>query len=103
MTLAYYVVYCDPLSYREELRSKFVKAETTLFKCRWRAASQQERTAFLNARNFGGDLVLEEDKKMYMKQLMAATPSIKSETDFGAESFYKVCIFHFESTIHDWK
>jgi hypothetical protein len=75
---------------REELRAKFVKAESTLFKCRYLAEEPKERTAFLSSRNGGGERVLEEDKRQCKSQLMAATPSLKTDAEFEAEIFYRV-------------
>lgn len=77
---------------REELRAKFVKAETTLFKCRYLAEEPKERTAFLSLRNGGGQRVLEEDKRQCKSQLMAATPSLKTDAEFDAEVFYRVSL-----------
>lgn len=74
----------------EELRAKFVKAETTLFRCRYSQEDPKDRAAFLNSRDGGGERVENDDKNMYKAQLMAATPSLKSDADFEAEIFYKV-------------
>lgn len=67
-----------------------MKAETTLFKCRYLTEELKERTAFLNSRNGGGERVLEDDKRQYKSQLMAATSSLKTDSDFEAETFYRV-------------
>ncbi len=37
---------------REDLRKRFVKAETTLFKLRYASEDSEEKAAFLNSRNF---------------------------------------------------
>lgn len=43
--------------YSEELRQRFVKAETALFKVRWETDDANERRAFVNGLNFGWEVV----------------------------------------------
>ncbi|KAF8308412.1 DNA primase, large subunit [Clavulina sp. PMI_390] len=75
----------------EELRSKFVKAETNLFRCRYAEESSAARAAFLSSRSSGGGIRVENDEKMmYKSQLMAATSAIRDDNDFAEETFYKV-------------
>ncbi len=42
----------DPIFNREDLRRRFVKAETTLFKVRYDTDLGDERVSFLSSRNF---------------------------------------------------
>ena len=45
---------------REDLRKRFVKAETTLFKLRYETEDTVERATFLNSRNFDWQQVCAE-------------------------------------------
>lgn len=74
----------------EELRSKFVKAETTLFRVRYISESPQARQAFLSSQRFGGERVSEEDKSNLKERLMAASPWIRGDKEWSDEAFYRV-------------
>ncbi|KAI0050926.1 DNA primase large subunit [Auriscalpium vulgare] len=71
----------------EELRRRFVKAETTLFRVRYDSCSGTERKNFLNSRDFASIQVTPDEKTLYAPQLQALS--------FGNErvattEFYKV-------------
>ncbi|KAK0459647.1 eukaryotic and archaeal DNA primase, large subunit-domain-containing protein [Desarmillaria tabescens] len=78
----------------EELRRRFVKAESTLFKIRYETDDSKERRNFLNSRDFRWIAVDDSEKAMYREQLKAAYQGLKSESDrqsaFAADTFYKV-------------
>lgn len=87
---------CHPVD-REELRAKFVKAETALFRVRYNDEDAKDRQAFLSSQRFGGERVSDEDKNILKPQLMAATPNLKSDAEFEAETFYRVRRLHLHS------
>ncbi|THH14337.1 hypothetical protein EW146_g5968, partial [Bondarzewia mesenterica] len=80
----------------EELRRRFVKAETTLLRVRYDTDGSSERKAFLSSRDFVWTLVDSKEKAMYASELEAATPGIKVVVDpsqdaaQSTEDFYKV-------------
>ncbi|PCH38083.1 DNA primase large subunit [Wolfiporia cocos MD-104 SS10] len=74
----------------EELRRRFVKAETTLFRVRYDSDVHSEREAFLNSRDFDWIPVSDEERKQYETELAAASPTSSKETSTRAERYYKV-------------
>lgn len=59
----------DVVNRREELRARFLKAETSLFRIRWEADTTTARKEFVESLNFGwgvvrGNLVLEKGKEL---------------------------------------
>lgn len=70
-----------------------------LFRCRYSEEDPKDRTAFLQSRNGGGERVEEEDKRMFKAQLMAATPSLKTDEEFNAEVFYRVSSPYYPRTL----
>ncbi|KAE9399311.1 hypothetical protein BT96DRAFT_965698 [Gymnopus androsaceus JB14] len=77
----------------EELRRRFVKAETTLFRVRYETDDSNERRAFLDSKDFNWISVGSEEKNKYQAQLTHFAPG-KSDTErenaFKSEPFYKV-------------
>ncbi|EKM55552.1 uncharacterized protein PHACADRAFT_173695 [Phanerochaete carnosa HHB-10118-sp] len=78
----------------EELRRRFVKAETTLFRIRYEEDDRQEREEFLQSRKFGWESVEPEEVKQYASQLKAAAstylPPKEFEPNLEADKYYKV-------------
>ena len=60
-----------------DLRARFVRLETRLFKLRLEADDSRERAAFIAARDFGGDSVGEEERRALAADLLAASPGLK--------------------------
>lgn len=71
----------------EELRRRFVKAETTLFRVRFDNDDGEERETFLKSRNFEWVLVTNDEKNQYKSQLAATTMKGAS---VDTERYYKV-------------
>ncbi|KAN0123794.1 DNA primase large subunit [Russula decolorans] len=69
----------------EELRRRFVKAETALFRIRYLDASELERRDFCKSRDFDWTQVDESEKTMYAPQLKAAVPDADDK-----EQYFKV-------------
>jgi len=69
----------------EELRRRFVKAETTLFRVRYLEATHSERTEFHQSVDFDWILVDENERKTYESQLKAAVPDVDEK-----ELYFKV-------------
>ncbi|CAA7271771.1 unnamed protein product [Cyclocybe aegerita] len=74
----------------EDLRRRFVKAETTLFKVRYDDDMGKDRDAFLDSRDFNWTSVGQEEQRQYKTELEAAYPVSKSELDRPSEKYYKV-------------
>ncbi|KIM49198.1 hypothetical protein M413DRAFT_438363 [Hebeloma cylindrosporum] len=74
----------------EDLRRRFVKAESTLFKTRYDDDISGERENFLNSRNFNWILVDQEEHTKFSTELIAAYQGPKGETDRVSERYYKV-------------
>ncbi|PWN48323.1 DNA primase large subunit [Violaceomyces palustris] len=72
----------------EELRRRFVKAETTLFRIRFETDDTLERESFLKTLNFDWQAVTLEEKNFYREQLVSVSPRIAST--FESETFFKV-------------
>ncbi|GLB34126.1 putative DNA primase [Lyophyllum shimeji] len=78
----------------EDLRRRFVKAETTLFKIRYDGDDHVEREMFLSSRDFDWIPVDTAEKAEHRKELLASYQGSKIETvreqTFEAEKYYKV-------------
>ncbi|KAG5639702.1 hypothetical protein H0H81_005885 [Sphagnurus paluster] len=78
----------------EDLRRRFVKAETTLFKIRYDGDDNAERELFLSSRDFNWIPVDAAEKAKYRKELLAAYQGAKNESvreqAFEGEKYYKV-------------
>ncbi|KAH9926225.1 DNA primase large subunit [Fomitopsis serialis] len=73
----------------EELRRRFVKAETALFRVRFETDDSEERTEFLKTRKFGWEDVSSEEKKHFHEELKAASPWTTPEV-IASETYVKV-------------
>ncbi|KAH7339642.1 DNA primase large subunit [Rhizoctonia solani] len=74
----------------EELRRRFVKAETTLFKIRWESDDTSERTSFLNSLDLGMIPVPPEQLKNMQSTLQAASGIKPLKNDQSPEPYFKV-------------
>ncbi|KAJ3786808.1 eukaryotic and archaeal DNA primase, large subunit-domain-containing protein [Lentinula aff. detonsa] len=75
----------------EELRRRFTKAETTLFKIRFESDDSNERRAFLNSKDFNWISVSKNEKDEYKGQLQHfISAKVDLDTAFNNEAFYKV-------------
>ncbi|KAF8921387.1 DNA primase large subunit [Mucidula mucida] len=78
----------------DDLRQRFIKAESTLFRLRYDTDGVEERKEFLGTRNFNWIAVSKEEKSNYSEQLLAAYQGFKNETEkqnaFKSDTFYKV-------------
>ncbi|KAJ3742191.1 eukaryotic and archaeal DNA primase, large subunit-domain-containing protein [Lentinula detonsa] len=75
----------------EELRRRFMKAETTLFKIRFESDDSNERRAFLNSKDFNWISVSKNEKDEYKGQLQHfISAKVDLDTAFNNEAFYKV-------------
>ncbi|KAM0790747.1 hypothetical protein ACM66B_004599 [Microbotryomycetes sp. NB124-2] len=72
----------------EELRQRFVKAETVLFKIRWSYDDQVERSDFVRSLAFGWHRVDNEEKEL-LKEDLAALLRVRPERVVD-EAFFKV-------------
>ena len=72
----------------EELRRRFLYAETTLF--RWKLETEHiaEREAFLRSQDFVWRMVSPDEQRRFREQLLAVHPRLASS--FDAESFVQV-------------
>jgi DNA primase large subunit len=73
---------------RQELRTRFIKAESTLFRIRFETDAADERHAFLNSLNFDWQSVSDEEKNALREQLTAAAPYLTK--NFESEVYFKV-------------
>ena len=71
----------------EDLRNRFARVETMLFRLRFQGDDGRERRAFVEGLNLNWDLVGDEEKRELYEKLMAATPSLRKTED---ESWFKV-------------
>ena len=70
----------------EDLRRRFARVETMLFKLRFHNDDAKERRQFVDSLNLDWDIVTDEEKETLGDQLRAATPMLKREDD----SWFKV-------------
>ncbi|EIW85012.1 DNA primase, large subunit [Coniophora puteana RWD-64-598 SS2] len=73
----------------EELRRRFVKAETTLFRVRYEKDDTKELTQFLSSQDFGWEKVDPPEKATYESELRALLPNV-GDKEFKDIVFYKV-------------
>ncbi|PFH50650.1 hypothetical protein AMATHDRAFT_80700 [Amanita thiersii Skay4041] len=77
----------------EDLRRRFVKAETTLFKIRYNTEVIDARREFLNSRNFNWEQVDKEEKEKYSSELRSLhLPNATSKEEI--EHFEKNACFY---------
>ncbi|KAH7923862.1 DNA primase large subunit [Leucogyrophana mollusca] len=74
----------------EELRRRFLKAETTLFRVRYDSDDRKERDGFLGSRSFDWIEVGDEEKNTYAKELQALEIKKPGEEYVREERYYKV-------------
>lgn len=72
----------------EDLRRRFVKAETMLFRLRFENDDAAEKERFLRALKLDWEQVAPEEKYAHRDALVAANPRLASSVD--TETFYKV-------------
>ncbi|KIS68271.1 DNA primase subunit PRI2 [Mycosarcoma maydis] len=72
----------------EDLRRRFVKAESLLFRLRFETDDAVERESFMRDLKLDWQPVSSEEKSMYREQLVATHP--KMATTFESETFFKV-------------
>ena len=70
----------------EDLRRRFARVETMLFKLRFQSDDGRERRTFVDSLSLDWDIVMDGEKQELGDQLRAATPSLKREDD----SWFKV-------------
>lgn len=79
------------LIHREELRRRYVKAETMLFKIRWDTDDRGERERFLNSLDVGINAVPDKEIEPLRKELANAAGSRpKADADLSKETYCKV-------------
>ena len=71
----------------EDLRNRFARLETMLFKYRFQKDDTKERREFVESLNFDWEMVSEEEKHQVGECLLAATPGLKRLDD---ENWFKV-------------
>ena len=71
----------------EELRQRFARVETALFKLRFQQDDGRERRAFVDSLNFDWEVVSDDEKRSLLEPLLAATPGLKSQED---KNWFKV-------------
>ncbi|KAL4780452.1 eukaryotic and archaeal DNA primase, large subunit-domain-containing protein [Aspergillus varians] len=71
----------------EDLRRRFARAETMLFKFRFQADDSRERRAFIDSLNLNWESVSDEERRELSEHLVAATPGLRRSDE---ESWYKV-------------
>lgn len=71
----------------EDLRRRFVRAETMLFKFRFQKDDSKERRLFIESLNLDWEAVSEEERLDVSEQLTSATPGLRRSDE---ETWYKV-------------
>ncbi|EAW08387.1 DNA primase subunit PRI2 [Aspergillus clavatus NRRL 1] len=71
----------------EDLRRRFVRAETMLFKFRFQLDDSRERRAFIESLNLDWESVSDEERRELAEKLANATPGLRRVDE---ESWYKV-------------
>lgn len=74
--------------HREDLRRRFLKAETSLFRLRFESDDAAEREAFLKTLNFDWVAVTAQEKADNRSALLATSPWLTQS--FESEAFFKV-------------
>ena len=72
----------------EDLRRRFVKAESFLFRLRFETDDATERESFMRSLNLDWKPVSPDEKRIYREQLVATHPKMAST--FESETFFKV-------------
>ncbi|KDE04332.1 hypothetical protein MVLG_05212 [Microbotryum lychnidis-dioicae p1A1 Lamole] len=72
----------------EELRQRFLRVETVLFKIRYESDDVEDRRSFIDSLNFGWDVVGQEEKMTLKKELANASWMKEDRIEF--ERFFKV-------------
>ncbi|SCV71677.1 BQ2448_3265 [Microbotryum intermedium] len=72
----------------EELRQRFLRVETVLFKIRYESDDVEDRRRFIESLNFGWDVVGQEEKMSLGKELAASSWMKEDRVEF--ERFFKV-------------
>lgn len=67
----------------EDLRRRFVRLETMLFRFRFQQDDTRERRAFVDSLNFDWDMVTDDEKRELGEGLHAATPGLKRHEEEG--------------------
>lgn len=80
------------LPFSEELRHRFVKAESLLFRLRYTAADAAEQQTLLSKHDFGWTPVSEDEKQTLFDKFSFATETLTAPTDkmIAAENYFKV-------------
>ena len=73
----------------EDLRRRFVRIESALFKLRFQSDDVKERQAFVESLQFDWEVVSEEEKKALGTDLQNATPGLKRQ-DVDEGAWFKV-------------
>ncbi|KAK8847533.1 hypothetical protein IAR55_005391 [Kwoniella newhampshirensis] len=73
-----------------DLRSRFVRSETALFKNRFETDDIHERAAFLRSLEFDWQIVDESEKSIYATELRSCMNWGTKDDQFKAESWFKV-------------
>jgi DNA primase large subunit len=73
-----------------ELRNKFVRLETTLFKLRFITDEASDRRGFVDSLNFDWEPVNEDERQQLSKKITTATPGIPADEGFFKVPFEKV-------------
>ena len=63
----------------EDLRRRFARIETALFKLRFQTDDTRERQDFVRSLDFNWDAVSDEEKRALATNLRSATPGLKKE------------------------
>ncbi|PKY04840.1 DNA primase large subunit [Aspergillus campestris IBT 28561] len=71
----------------EDLRRRFVRAETMLFRFRFQQDDSKEKRAFIESLNLEWEPVGDEEKRKMAEHLVSATPGLRRVDD---ETWYKV-------------
>lgn len=72
----------------EDLRKRFVKAESLLFRLRFETDDASEREDFMRSLKLDWKPVSNDEKRQYQQQLIATHPKLASS--FDSETFFKV-------------
>ncbi|GAA98965.1 uncharacterized protein L969DRAFT_89018 [Mixia osmundae IAM 14324] len=74
----------------DELRTRFVRAEASLFRARFDSDDAQERQQFINSLNMEWQTVSMEEKLDIAEHLIAVHSHLRTHEDVRAEQFFKV-------------
>ena len=71
----------------EELRRRFIRAETALFRLRFQQDDARERQDFVKSLHFDWETLSDEEKRRLTTELLASTPGVRRIED---ESWFKL-------------